>query len=55
MRNSEQIIASIQNQDLQQAEDYFARALAEDDEDVLLELGAYLESIGFFTTCQTSL
>lgn len=47
MRNSEQMIASIQNQDLQQAEDYFARALAEDDEEVLLELGAYLESIGF--------
>lgn len=47
MWNSEKMIASIENQDLSHADKYFARALKEDDASVLLELGAYLESIGF--------
>ncbi|MGV3009963.1 tetratricopeptide repeat protein [Streptococcus thoraltensis] len=47
MWNSEKMVASIQSQDLQRADKYFERALKEDDEAVLLELGAYLESIGF--------
>ncbi|MEQ9763722.1 tetratricopeptide repeat protein [Streptococcus jiangjianxini] len=47
MWNSEKMVASIQSQDLQHADKYFERALREDDEQILLELGAYLESIGF--------
>ncbi len=47
MWNSEKMIASIQNQDLQHANRYFERALKEDDHSVLLSLGVYLESIGF--------
>ena len=47
MWNSEKMVASIQNQDLAHADKYFERALKEDDEQVLLDLGAYLESIGF--------
>ncbi|MXQ48436.1 tetratricopeptide repeat protein [Streptococcus pneumoniae] len=47
MWNSEKMVASIKNQDLAHADKYFERALKEDDEQVLLDLGAYLESIGF--------
>uniref|UniRef100_UPI003F694616 tetratricopeptide repeat protein n=1 Tax=Streptococcus pluranimalium TaxID=82348 RepID=UPI003F694616 len=47
MWNSEKMVASIQSQDLAHADKYFERALKEDDERVLLDLGAYLESIGF--------
>ena len=47
MSNSEKLIASIQNQDLTLMEKYFERALKEDDEQLLLELAEYLESIGF--------
>lgn len=47
MWNSEKMVASIQSQDLAHADKYFERALKEDDEQVLLDLGAYLESIGF--------
>ncbi|MGT2831901.1 tetratricopeptide repeat protein [Streptococcus halotolerans] len=47
MWNSEKMVASIQSQDLQHADKYFERALKEDDEQILLDLGAYLESIGF--------
>ena len=45
--NSEKMVASIQNQDLMRADKYFERALKDDPEEVLLDLGAYLESIGF--------
>lgn len=47
MLNSEKMIASIEQQDLDHAEKYFKKALASDDDDSLLALGAYLESIGF--------
>lgn len=47
MWNSEKMVASIQSQNLAHADKYFERALKEDDEQVLLDLGAYLESIGF--------
>lgn len=48
MTNSEKMVASIQAQDLVHAEKYFNRALKEDDQETLLSLGEYLESIGFF-------
>lgn len=47
MWNSDKMVTSIQSQDLEQADQYFECALKEDDAQVLLELGAYLESIGF--------
>ncbi|RCW16960.1 hypothetical protein CAC02_05790 [Streptococcus gallolyticus] len=47
MLNSEKMVASIQNQDLEHADKYFKRALKEDDAEMLLELAEYLESIGF--------
>lgn len=47
MLNSEKMIVSIQNQDLEHANKYFEKALKNDPEEILLELGAYLESIGF--------
>lgn len=47
MLNSEKMVASIQNQDLDHADKYFKRALKEDDAETLLELAEYLESIGF--------
>ena len=42
MLNSEKMIVSIQNQDLEHANKYFEKALKNDPEEVLLELGAYL-------------
>lgn len=48
MTNSEKMVASIQAQDLEHAEKYFNRALKEDDQETLLSLGEYLESIGFY-------
>ena len=47
MQNSEKMIAALSNQDLTHANKYFERALKEDDDEMLLDLGAYLESIGF--------
>lgn len=47
MLNSEKMVTSIQNQDLEHADKYFKRALKEDDAETLLELAEYLESIGF--------
>lgn len=47
MLNSEKIVASIQNQDLEHTDKYLKRALKEDDAETLLELAEYLESIGF--------
>lgn len=47
MLNSEKMVASIQNQDLEHADKYFKRALKEDDAETLLELAEYLESIDF--------
>ena len=47
MQNSEKMIAALSNQDLTHANKYFERALKEDDDEMLIDLGAYLESIGF--------
>lgn len=47
MLSSEKMIASLDQQDLAHAEKYFQKALKEDDEETLIALGEYLESIGF--------
>ena len=52
MLNSEKMVASIGNQDLDHADKYFKKALREDPEEVLVELGQYLESIGFLPQAQ---
>ena len=48
MLNSEKMVASIGNQDLDHADKYFKKALQEDPAEVLVELAEYLESIGFY-------
>lgn len=48
MKNSEKMLSAIEAQDLVQAADWFEKALLEDSDSVLLDLGEYLESIGFF-------
>ncbi|MGQ7394503.1 tetratricopeptide repeat protein [Streptococcus suis] len=48
MNNSEKMLACLDQQDLDKANKYFKRALVQDDEEMLLALSAYLESIGFF-------
>ena len=53
MLNSEKMVVSIQNQDLEHANKYFKKALKEDDDEALLELAEYLESIGFFNQAKT--
>lgn len=53
MLNSEKMVVSIQNQDLEHANKYFKKALKEDDDDALLELAEYLESIGFLNQAKT--
>lgn len=47
MNNSEKMLACLDQQDLDKANKYFKRALFQDDEETLLALAAYLESIGF--------
>ncbi|WP_367986140.1 hypothetical protein AB1F57_04405 [Streptococcus sp. ZY1909104] len=47
MNNSEKMLACLDQQDLAKANKYFKRALVQDDEETLLALAAYLESIGF--------
>lgn len=53
MLNSEKMVMSIQNQDLEHANKYFKKALKEDDDEALLELAEYLESIGFLNQAKT--
>ena len=53
MLNSEKRVVSIQNQDLEHANKYFKKALKEDDDEALLELAEYLESIGFLNQAKT--
>ena len=48
MLNSEKMLTAIQNQDLEQAQKYFEQALTEDDDQTLLALADYLQSIGFY-------
>lgn len=45
--NSEKMIASLDQGDLNHANRYFKKALADDDAETLLSLAQYLESIGF--------
>ena len=52
MLNSEKMVASIGNQDLDHADKYFKKALQEDPAEVLVELAEYLESIGFLPQAQ---
>ena len=52
MLNSEKMVASIGNQDLDHADKYFKKALREDPAEVLVELGQCLESIGFLPQAQ---
>ncbi|AND79580.1 tetratricopeptide repeat protein [Streptococcus pantholopis] len=47
MLNSEKVLAAIEQQNLLEADNYLQKALKEDSSAVLLELAAYLESIGF--------
>ena len=42
------MLTAIQNQDLEQAQKYFEQALTEDDDQTLLALADYLQSIGFY-------
>ena len=51
MLNSEKMVASIGNQDLDHADKYFKK-LYEKTLEVLVELGQYLESIGFLPQAQ---
>lgn len=53
MLNSGKMVVSIQNQDLEHANKYFKKALKEDDDEALLELAEYLESIGFLNQAKT--
>lgn len=48
MNNSEKMLSAIEAQDLVQAEQWFEKALLEDSDSILLDLGEYLESNGFF-------
>lgn len=48
MTNSEKMLACLDRQDLAGADKCFKRALDQDDQEVLLELGEYLEAIGFY-------
>lgn len=48
MNNSQQMLEALEQQDLSRAESFFQKALEEDSDEVLLELSAYLEGIGFF-------
>ena len=48
MNNSQQMLEALEQQDLTRADSFFQKALEEDSDEVLLELAAYLEGIGFF-------
>lgn len=48
MNNSQQMLEALEQQDLSRAESFFQKALEEDSDEVLLELSAYLEGIGFY-------
>lgn len=48
MNNSQQMLEALEQQDLSKVESFFQKALEEDSDEVLLELAAYLEGIGFY-------
>lgn len=47
MSNSEKMLSCLEEQDLNQAETYFWKALEEDSPETLMDLAAYLEGLGF--------
>ena len=47
MSHSQQMVEALDQQELEEAEVQFQKALLEDSEAQLLDLGQYLESIGF--------
>ena len=48
MNNSQQMLEALEQQDLSRADSFFQKALEEDSDEILLELGSYLEGIGFY-------
>ena len=48
MSHSQQMVEALEKQELNEAEEQFQKALLEDDQAELLDLGQYLESIGFY-------
>lgn len=48
MSKSQRMLVALEAQDLNKAEKYLQEALVEDDASILLELGNYLEGIGFY-------
>ena len=48
MNNSQQMLEALEQQELSRAESFFQKALEEDSDEILLELGSYLEGIGFY-------
>ena len=48
MNNSQQMLEALEQQDLSRADSFFEKALEEDSDEILLELGSYLERIGFY-------
>ncbi|CJD09702.1 TPR domain protein [Streptococcus pneumoniae] len=48
MNNSQQMLQSLEEQDLAKAEHYFVKALENDPNELLYELATYLEGIGFY-------
>ena len=48
MNNSQQMLEALEQQDLSRADSFFEKALEEDLDEILLELGSYLEGIGFY-------
>lgn len=53
MNNSEKMLVCLEQQDLAKADKYFKRALEQDSDEVLLDLAAYLEGIGFLPQAKT--
>lgn len=53
MSKSKLFLEALEDQDLSQAELYFQEALKEDEPEILLELGNYLEGIGFFPQAES--
>ncbi len=53
MNNSEKMLVCLEQQDLAKADKYFKRALEQDSHEMLLDLAAYLEGIGFLPQAKT--
>ena len=55
MSHSQQMVEALDRQELEEAEVQFQQALLEDSEAQLLDLGQYLESIGFYPQAKRSM